>query len=330
MRIGLIGSVDSSLLTLQKLIEHTLNVVGVWGYEPHSIKNISGYTSLKSISEENCIPYYSFINVNDDSVKNQIRKSNIELLFVVGLSQLIDESIISGIKYGCVGFHPTKLPKGRGRAPLAWLVLNEKEGAASFFKIDSGTDSGDIYIQEPFEIDNNDDAFSVSQKLKIAMSIALDKWLPILKKGYIKAIPQDESKATYYGRRAPLDGIIDWCSGGYFLDRLIKATSSPHPGAFSFYEDYKVVINKSEYIETGFPIGVIGRVVDFSDNCPIVQTGKGYICIKDYKMFDYKENLVDKKLVIGSRLGYYEQNEIFKLRNQIIELKEIIYKLKNE
>lgn len=329
MRIGLIGSVGSSLLTLQKLIEHELKVVGVWGYEPYSIKNISGYTSLKSISEENNIPYYSFINVNDDKVKNQIKESNIELLFVVGLSQLIDENIISNIKYGCVGFHPTKLPKGRGRAPLAWLVLDEKEGAATFFKIDKGADSGDIFIQEPFEIDIEDDAFSVTQKLKSAMSIALDKWLPVLKNGNIKAVPQDERLATYYGRRAPLDGIINWYLEGFMLDRLVKATSSPHPGAFSFYEDYKVVIYKSEYMESGFPKGVIGRVVDIFDNCPIVQTGKGYICIKDYKMFDYNDNLVDKKLVVGSRLGYYEQNEIFKLRNQIIELKEIIYKLKN-
>ena len=36
MRVGLIGSVGSSLLTLQKLVEYSFNVVGVWGYEPHS------------------------------------------------------------------------------------------------------------------------------------------------------------------------------------------------------------------------------------------------------------------------------------------------------
>ena len=46
MRVGLIGSVGSSLLTLQKLVEYSFNVVGVWGYEPHSTLNAVSYTHL--------------------------------------------------------------------------------------------------------------------------------------------------------------------------------------------------------------------------------------------------------------------------------------------
>ena len=41
MRVGVIGSVGSSLLTLQKLVEYSFNIVGVWGYEPHSTLNVS-------------------------------------------------------------------------------------------------------------------------------------------------------------------------------------------------------------------------------------------------------------------------------------------------
>ena len=158
MRVGVIGSVGSSLLTLQKLVEYSFNIVGVWGYEPHSTLNVSGYCSMRKLAEDNKISYYPFVKINSNDIKEQIRKSSVDILFVVGLSQLIDEDIIRMPRFGCVGFHPTKLPKGRGRAPMAWLILDRGEGAATFFKIDTKADEGDIFVQEPFCIDDKDDA----------------------------------------------------------------------------------------------------------------------------------------------------------------------------
>lgn len=55
MRVGVIGSVGSSLLTLQKLVEYSFNIVGVWGYEPHSTLNVSGYCSMRKLAEDNKI-----------------------------------------------------------------------------------------------------------------------------------------------------------------------------------------------------------------------------------------------------------------------------------
>ena len=48
MRVGVIGSVGSSLLTLQKLVEYSFNIVGVWGYEPHSTLNVVGIAQCVS------------------------------------------------------------------------------------------------------------------------------------------------------------------------------------------------------------------------------------------------------------------------------------------
>lgn len=324
MKVGLVGSVGSSMLTLQKLFEYKFDIVGVWGYEPDSIQNVSGFCSLRSFSEEHDLPYYPFIKINDERHKQEIKASAPDILFIVGLSQLVDKDIIDIPKYGCVGFHPTKLPRGRGRAPLAWLVLNEKEGAATFFRIQDGADCGEIYVQETFQISEEDDASTVCDKLDKSILTALDKWLPSIKDKKPQGTPQDESKATYYARRAPLDGYLDWGKEAYTLDRIVKAAAKPHPGAFSFYEDNKVVIWKTRYHKDGFPMGVIGRVVEFFDNHPVVQTGNGFLEIKSYEMIDYRENIIEKQLVVGSRLGYYDHYEIFKLRNEIKEIKKLI------
>ena len=74
------------------------------------------------------------VKINSNDIKEQIRKSSVDILFVVGLSQLIDEDIIRMPRFGCVGFHPTKLPKGRGRAPMAWLILDRGEALLHFLK----------------------------------------------------------------------------------------------------------------------------------------------------------------------------------------------------
>lgn len=324
MRVGLVGSVSSSLLTLRKLVEYYFDIVGVWGYEPVSTHNVSDYCSLREFSEEQGLPFHPFVKINDARTKQEIKDVNPELLFVVGLSQLIDNDIIELPKYGCVGFHPTKLPKGRGRAPLAWLILKENEGAATFFKIEGGADCGDIFVQETYIVGDNDDATSIAEKIRACILKALDKWLPVLKEVGPVGVKQDEAQATYYARRAPLDGFIDWFRPAKEIHKLIRATSRPFPGAYTFYDDYKVVIWKSCYYHTGFPLGVIGRVVESKDGHPVVQTGNGYIELLEYEIQDIHETKTDKNVVVGSRLGYYEQFEIFKLRNDIKDIKRAI------
>ena len=328
MRVGLVGSVSSSLLTLRKLFEYNFDIVGVWGYEPSSTHNVSDYCSLREFSEEHGLSFHPFVRINDTLTKKEIKFADPELLFVVGLSQMVDNDIMGIPKYGCVGFHPTKLPRGRGRAPLAWLILNENEGAATFFKIDSEADSGDIYVQESFLVEENDDACSLVEKLSCCILRALDNWLPTLLENCPIGVKQDKSEATTYARRAPLDGFIDWFRPAKEIHKLIRAASRPFPGAYSFYDDYKVVIWKSRYYQTGFPIGVIGRVVDFNDGHPVIQTGNGYIELLEYEIQDIQETLAIKDVVIGSRLGYYEQYEIFRLRNEIKDIKRAIEKQK--
>ena len=325
MRIGFIGSVNSSYLTLQKLIEHKFEIVGVWGYEPVSVENVSGYSDLGVLARANKLDYNAFDKINNDRTKQQIKDAALDVLFIVGLSQLVDEDIINSPKHGCVGFHPTKLPEGRGRAPLAWLVHDVKEGAATFFRIEKNVDGGRIYVQKSFTVFPNDDVCSVKDKLLSAMKNALDGWLPELKKGTLQSIVQDEAMATYYARRAPLDGYINWERKAYDIDRLIKTSTHPYAGAFSFYGEHKVIIWESNYYDAGFPKGVIGRIVAYSQNeFPVVQALNGFVELRSYEIRNFKDIITGDRLSIGSRLGYYEQYEIYKLRNELKQLKEII------
>ena len=203
-----------------------IEVLRIHGYEPivlgqkHSDR-VAGWCDLN--------PDYWFDHINDEA--DLLAILDLDVLFVVGLSQLVAGHILDQPRFGCVGFHPTRLPKGRGRAPIAWLVLGETEGAATFFQLDEGIDSGPIFVQVPFDVGPDDYAQDVCDRITGAMIEALCQWLPHLEEW--KSTPQDHTQATYLPARRPADGEIDWTQPVEDIHRLIRATSRPHPGAWT-------------------------------------------------------------------------------------------------
>ena len=319
MRIGLIGGVKSSAITLQKLCDHKLDVVEVFGYQPKSTALVSGYYDLETICVENSINFTPFVKINDHAEK--IKSLDLDFLLVVGISQLVSEAIIEAPKLGAIGFHPTKLPKGRGRAPVAWLVNEIEEGAATFFMLEEEADAGAILSQEYFKVILEDDAKSVESKLYKAMGYSLDSLLPQLAKGELTPVIQDNSLATEFGIRKPEDGLIDWSDSAYKIDRIIKAASDPHPGAFTYSEMKKIQVKASRPEKELNIKGIQGRILKINKNEVLVQTDIGLIWITVSS-----EDL--NKLRVGSLLGYKVDFEIHELKKQIAELQDLIRKIK--
>ncbi|MEQ3511903.1 formyltransferase family protein [Pseudoalteromonas sp. BZB3] len=311
MRVVFIGGVNSSAVTLSKLIEHDVDVARVYGYEPKNTELVSGYHNFSALCSDNAISYTPFQKINDHI--DEIESLEFDVLFVVGISQLVSERIIESASAGAIGFHPTQLPKGRGRAPIAWLVDEVQDGAATFFVLEKEADAGAIFEQECFEVVEGDTALSVEDKLLDAMAVALDRLLPKIKRGEWSPVPQDEALATEYAIRKPDDGMISWSLPAHKIDRLIKAASEPHPGAFTFHEETKVKILASR-IENMLKItGVQGRVLKVNKHEALIQTGSGLIWITP-------EHQYIKQLKVGHLLGYRVELEIFKLKMELQKL----------
>lgn len=313
MRVGFIGGVNSSLVTLSKLIQHDLNVVAVFGYKPSQNMIVSGYNDLECFSNENMLNFIPFTRINDH-IKD-VKSLDLDVLFIVGISQLVCEEIVQSPKLGCIGFHPTLLPRGRGRAPIAWLVHEGENGAANFFLINNVADSGPIFVQEHFYVDESDTAKSVEDKLLNAAEIALDRWLPKFKKGEWNPMPQSEYFATEYGVRKPEDGLIEWHKSASEISRLIRAASNPHPGAYTFFNMEKVIVENCS-IENDLRIkGCVGRVLKEKGSCILIQTGDGLIWLHEIK--------TKLNIKVGDRLGFQVEQEIFEIKKDLQNIKSM-------
>lgn len=330
-RIVLAGSVSSSRITLEALIRHKGHIVGTLELRPDNPTTVSGFAQLADVAQPAGIPCVGFQNINAPEIVQQIRAWQPDLLFVVGLSQLVKAELLSVPKLACVGFHPTSLPRGRGRAPVAWLVLDATPGAATFFVMDEGADSGPILVQEPFAVHPTDDAADVTRSLEQAIVRALDRWLPRLLSGEWDPQPQDDTLATYHAKRAPEDGWIDWTKSACEIDALIRAAARPHPGAYTYLKDRKLLIWRAA-IETAYPIrGVIGRVLlTDPQRGALVQTGHGLLWLHEVAWADAKETTKPAKLIVGQRLGYVVEDELAQLKHRVTELERLLATLPHQ
>ncbi|WP_162178646.1 methionyl-tRNA formyltransferase [Deinococcus marmoris] len=306
---------ESSRILLEKLVEHSFHIVRVYAYAPRKIELTSGYVDLSEYCETQGVAYRKFQKINDHA--DGITEDKLDVLFVVGLSQMVSPEITEAPSLGCVGFHPTALPRGRGRAPLGWLTAKQEDGAATFFEISEMADAGGIFVQEPFSVSEDDNAKTVYDKLLVAMKTALDRWLPQLKTGQWKPVVQDEAAATEYGIRKPEDGLIGWERPANQIYRLIQAAANPHPGAFTFFGlDRLIVLAARRELE--LPItGIPGRVLKVRGEELLLQTGNGLLWLTEYVGNS-------KKIRVGDRLGYLPELEIYNMKREISDLRKMI------
>ena len=318
-RVAFAGSVNTSRTTLEAIVANQCHLVGVLELDLSAAKGVSGYARLDDLASAAGVPCIGFRKINDQAVIDAVRNWRPDLLFVVGLSQLVGDELLALPRLGCVGFHPTLLPEGRGRAPIAWLALGAARGAATFFLMDAGADSGPILAQQPFAVGETDHAFDIEQSVKRAIRGALDDWLPKLNAGHWDPAPQDHRRATYLGKRTPSDGLIDWQQPAVEVLRLVRAASRPFPGAYTYVQGLKFIVWQASLVDHANTQGVVGRILDFdSMGRPLVQTGNGTLRLDETEFVAREESM--PPLRVGVKLGYTVDDELHRLRRRVAEL----------
>lgn len=246
MKVALIGSVSSSFHALDALIRGGVEVTGVLGVDESRAGRIGDYRSLRELARAANLPFQSFVKVREPAVRRFLETHQPDLLWVIGLSQLVPDDVISIARVAGVGFHPTMLPRGRGRAPVAWTIILGERAAVSLFCLTDEPDAGDIIIQREVPVLPDDYSEDLIARTNEALFDAILELAPVIEAGSLPRAPQDHAKATYYGKRTPADGVIHWHQPTDRIHRLVRAAGRPYPGAFTFSERRKLTVWRAE------------------------------------------------------------------------------------
>lgn len=277
MKTVFIGSVKISAAALETLFEIGISIDLVCSLDEAASAPVCDYAPIHDIAKQNGAEYITFKKV--DETAGRIKAISPDVLFVIGISQMIPQEIIESARY-TIGFHPTPLPRYRGRAPIPWMILlREPNPKISLFLLDEGMDSGDILHQEPYEIAPDDHATEVYSAVCGALRRAIRKGIPPLYDGTAVFTPQNHDEATFLLIRRPEDGRIDWRLDGREIYDLIRAAAPPYPGAFAYYKDKKVTVTRASICENRKVTGLPGQIYKVDNGKVFIVTNGGYFLI---------------------------------------------------
>jgi methionyl-tRNA formyltransferase len=241
MKIVLIGAVQFSFEMLSELILMNENIVGVVTTSTPSL--YSNYFDLQPICERHNIPLIKLSEINSIESYNWLFEKAPDVIFCCGWARIIKPNILELPKKGVIGYHPSELPKNRGRHPLIWaLALGLKKTGSTFFMMDSGADSGDIVSQELVNISKNELASTLYLKIVEIAKKQMREFVPKFKSDSLDVVKQCEAKANSWRKRGVMDGKIDFRMTAESICRLIRALDRPYPGAHFEYrgKEFKV------------------------------------------------------------------------------------------
>jgi methionyl-tRNA formyltransferase len=236
-------------------------------------------------------------DINSEDTLAAVRRLDPELVFVVGWSQLVREPFIALAREGVFGMHPTLLPKHRGRAPIPWVILSglARTGVTLFEIVDASADSGSIVGQVAIDVEEDDTATTLFERISGAHVELIRELVPQLLTASAPRIQQDARRASVWPKRTPADGIIDWETRAPYLYDWVRAQTRPYPGAFTFLGDEKVVVWRARPVELEAPAPA-GTIVAEQAEGPVVACGEGALVLEEIET-------AAGALAVGTRLG---------------------------
>ena len=293
MRIVFIGCVESSARLLRRVLQvPEAEVVGVVTRRSSSFN--ADFQSLEPIANEHDIPCYIDTGNDQNDMAEWIRTCDPDVGYCFGWSYLLKQQILALPELGFIGFHPTKLPRNRGRHPIIWaLVLGLSETASTFFFMDEGADTGDLLSQRNAPIRWTDDARNLYDRiLDIAEEQAVDFTSELAAREHQRK-PQNDDEANYWRKRSYEDGEVDWRMSSTSIYNLIRALAPPYPGAHCTVNGAEVKLWAAKVADNEFddvrhfeP----GKVLAADADRIAVKCGEGVVALQEHEFDELPDN----------------------------------------
>lgn len=264
MRTVFIGAVEGSARALEALCKS--------GHAPSLVVTLpldlshrhSDFADLEPICKAYGLPLHRTPKSEAPDTLDRIAELQPDLLLVIGWSQLCGPALRNIPRIGSLGFHPSALPRLRGRGVIPWtILLGVKETGATLFWLGDGADTGPIASQRLIPVNPaRETAASLYEKQITALAEMLSPLVARIADGDVPADPQDDSLASVCARRRPENGRIDWSRPAEEIERLIRAAGPPYPGAFTYADDgTRLVLTLAEpHPRENYFIGLPGQV----------------------------------------------------------------------
>jgi methionyl-tRNA formyltransferase len=244
------------ILSSDAFLDGQIEVPAVIGLPAEKAGKTVGYRSLAPLAAEQQLQYLDAPDGRLAGLAGLMRSIRPHYLLVIGWSSLVCSEVLSipaetaeaerdghldGA--GCIGMHPTKLPEGRGQAPIPWTIIKGlSHTALSVFFLEAAADAGAVIAQYPVQVCPRETASSLFRKMEHAHFGAGVDLAAGLAGRSVTGSKQDESAASVWPRRRPEDGELTPAMTCAEVDRQVRALLGPYPRAFVTRESGRIPV----------------------------------------------------------------------------------------
>lgn len=237
MRFGWIGVHQEGRPALAGLLDAGAPLVAAITLKRELAAFRSGADDYRALCERSGLPLYEVANINDETSLQLLRELALDVVFVIGWSQILKPATLQSARIGVIGAHASLLPHNRGSAPVNWaLIKGEQMTGNSLMWLAEGVDAGDLIDQTAFCISPYDTCATLYDRVAESNRDMLLRVLPRLLAGERPGAAQRHTNEPVLPRRRPSDGLVDWSRDGATTYNFVRALTRPYPGAFSWLD----------------------------------------------------------------------------------------------
>lgn len=244
MKVIFMGTPDFSVPCLEMLIKEGYDVplVVTQPDRQRGRGHKVSFSPVKELALSYDIPVFQPESLKNNELSGYLDEIKPDVIVVVAYGKLLPEYILNYPEYGCINVHASLLPKLRGAAPIQWSVINgDTHTGVTTMLMDKGMDTGDILYKSQIEIEENDTAGSLFDKLKVLGASLLKTTLIKVKDKKAVRIKQNEEEATYAPMILKKDALIDFSKTPEEIINKLRGLN-PAPVAYTYLDGKKIKI----------------------------------------------------------------------------------------
>jgi methionyl-tRNA formyltransferase len=251
LRIIFMGTPEFAVASLQTLIEAGCNIVAVVTAPDKPAGR--GLQLTQSAVKKFAITH-NLLVLQPEKLKNTdfvhtLKTLKADVQIVVAF-RMLPEIVWNMPHMGTINVHGSLLPQYRGAAPINWAIINgEKITGVTTFKLKHEIDTGNILMQTILDINENETAGELHDKMKEAGAALLLQTIQNIGMGKLHEQEQVNSTENLPLKHAPKlfteNCKIDFSKTVEEVHNLIRGLS-PFPGAFTVLNNKMYKIYKSE------------------------------------------------------------------------------------
>lgn len=238
--------------------------------QPSAVKQ---WATLKNL------PVFQPINFKTDEAIDELAALKPDILIVIAYGLILPKKVLAIPRLGCINVHASLLPHWRGASPIQQAILHgDSQSGVTIMQMDAGMDTGDSLARVSCQLDSDETAGTLHDKLAAISAKPLLATLDDLAAGQAQPVPQIHANATYASKINKEDGCIDWTQSAEIIDRKIRAYN-PWPIAYTHANNETMRIYEAK-IEPDSSAASPGTVIAMNKNGLFVATGTEVMSIQ--------------------------------------------------